>query len=77
LGRRRRLIGIARAALAELENGDHVVRFCGRDLGLLDRRGVFRRFAPPRTGIRQATEDAEHRKLSTIGPVQIVEDQPG
>jgi Integrase core domain len=24
--------------LAELENGNHVVRFCGRDLGLLDRR---------------------------------------
>ena len=63
--------------LAELENGDHVVRFCGRDLGLLDRSGVFRRFAPPRTGLRQATEDAAHQKLSTISPVQIAEDQPG
>jgi len=63
--------------LAELENGDQVVRFCGRDLGLLDRRGVFRRFAPPRTGLRQATEDAAHQKLSTISPVQFVEDQPG
>ena len=37
------LIGIA-----ELETGDHVVRFCNRDIGLLDRCGRFRRFAPPR-----------------------------
>jgi transposase InsO family protein len=37
------LIGIA-----ELETGDHVVRFCNRDIGLLDRSGRFRRFAPPR-----------------------------
>jgi transposase InsO family protein len=63
--------------MAELENGDHVVRFCGRDLGLLDRHGVFRRFAPPRTGLRQTAEDAAQQKLSTISPVQIVEDQPG
>lgn len=34
--------------LAELENGDHVVRFGTLDLGLIDRRGQFRRFAPPR-----------------------------
>jgi putative transposase len=39
--------------LAELENGDHVVRFCGRDLGVLGRGGGFRRFAPPRTGLRE------------------------
>lgn len=63
--------------LAELENGDHVVRFCGRDLGLLDRRGVFRRFAPPRTGLRDPTEHAANQNLSTISPVQSVEDQPG
>ena len=63
--------------LAELENGDHVVRFCGRDLGLVDRRGVFRRFAPPRTGLRETTEGAANPKLSTINPVQNVEDQPG
>jgi transposase InsO family protein len=37
------LIGIA-----ELETGEHVVRFCKRDIGLLDRCGRFRRFAPPR-----------------------------
>jgi hypothetical protein len=63
--------------LAELENGDHVVRFCGRDLGLLDRRGAFRRFAPPRTGLCKATERAAIQKLSTISPVQNVEHQPG
>jgi transposase InsO family protein len=34
--------------IAELETGDHVVRFCKRDIGLLDRCGRFRRFAPPR-----------------------------
>src|SRR5271169_6753546 len=38
--------------LAELENGDHVVRFCDRELGVLNRRGGgFHRFAPPRTGL--------------------------
>ena len=26
-------------SIAELETGDHVVRFCGLDIGLLDRRG--------------------------------------
>jgi transposase InsO family protein len=34
--------------IAELDTGDHVVRFCNRDIGLLDRCGRFRRFAPPR-----------------------------
>ena len=63
--------------LAELENEDHVVRFCGRDLGLLDRCGAFRRFAPPRPGLRKARERAANQKLSTISPVQNVEHQPG
>lgn len=63
--------------LAELENGDHVVRFCGHDLGLLDRRGVFHRFAPPRTGLRKTMEDATNQKLSTISPVQPVGHQTG
>ncbi len=62
--------------LAELENGDHVVRFCGRDIGLLDRRGVFRRFAPARIGLRDTTEPAAKPKLSTISPVQNVDHQP-
>lgn len=35
--------------LEELESGDHVIRFRGRDIGLLDRAdGVFHRFGPPR-----------------------------
>jgi transposase InsO family protein len=66
--------------LAELENGDHVVRFCDRDLGVLDRRGGgFRRFAPPRAGLRETTEPAmqtqncrpsSRSKMSTISPVE-------
>jgi transposase InsO family protein len=43
------LIGIA-----ELDTGDHVVRFCDRDIGLIDRGGRFSRFAPPRAGLCQA-----------------------
>jgi hypothetical protein len=53
------------------------VRFCGRDLGLIDRHGAFRRFAPPRAGLREAPEDAATTKLSTINPVQTVDDQTG
>ena len=34
--------------LAELETGGHIVRFCSRDLGVIDRDRRFRRFAPPR-----------------------------
>ena len=41
--------------IAELETGDHVVRFCNRDIGLIDRRGRFRRFAPPRFGLTTDT----------------------
>ena len=63
--------------LAELDEGDHVVGFCGHDLGLIDRRGVFRRFAPPRTGLRKTTEHAASQKLSTISPVQSVGNQTG
>jgi len=37
--------------IAELETEDYVVRFCDRDIGLLDRAGSFRRFAPPRAGL--------------------------
>jgi transposase InsO family protein len=42
--------------IAELETGDHVVRFCGMDVGLIDRRGLFTRFAPPREGLREPGE---------------------
>jgi transposase InsO family protein len=44
--------------IAELETGDHVVRFCSRDIGLIDRHGRFRRFAPPRFGLCQADIDS-------------------
>jgi len=45
--------------IAQLETGDHVVRFCDRDIGLIDRHGRFRRFAPPRFGPCGAPPDAK------------------
>jgi transposase InsO family protein len=46
--------------IAELDTRNHVVRFCSRDIGLLDRDGRFRRFAPPRAGLcGPTTPDAE------------------
>ena len=44
--------------LAEIDLGLHIVRFCGRDLGLIDRAGRFHRFAPPRARLRKAPEPA-------------------
>lgn len=44
--------------LAELEGGSHIVRFAGRDLGVLDRHRRFLRFAPPRARLRVAPEPA-------------------
>jgi transposase InsO family protein len=63
--------------IAELDTGDHVVRFCDLDIGLIDRRGRFNRFAPPRTGLRAPVEPAATQNLSTIIPVQNVDNQPG
>ena len=63
--------------LAELDNGDHVVRFCGHLLGLLDRHGLLRRFAPPRPGLREPTQQSVNHNLSTISLVQNVGHQPG
>ena len=62
--------------MAELETGDHVVRFCDLDIGLIDVRGRFSRFAPPRDGLREPVEAAAPN-LSTIMPVQNVDHQPG
>ena len=42
--------------LAELENGNHIVRFCGRDLGVVGRDHRFHRFAPPRARLRSRVE---------------------
>ena len=53
--------------IAELDDGLHIVRFCGVDLGTIDHKAVFRRFAPLRHGLREATEDPT--KVSTILPV--------
>jgi transposase InsO family protein len=62
--------------IAELETGDHVVRFCDRDIGVIERNARFRRFAPPRPGLRDAPEP-KPTEMSTIIPVQNVDDQPG
>ena len=43
--------------LAERDNGCAMARFCGRDLGIID-RSRFLRFAPPRTRLRGAQETA-------------------
>jgi len=44
--------------LAQINLGLHIVRFCGRDLGLIDRAGRFYRFAPPPARLRKALEPA-------------------
>ena len=63
--------------IAELETGDHVVRFCNLDIGLIDCLNRFRRFAPPRHGLRGAPEPRPTAKLSEITPVQNVDNHPG
>lgn len=42
--------------IAELEDGRHIVRFCHRDLGVIERDCRFLRFAPPRARLRAAPE---------------------
>jgi transposase InsO family protein len=42
--------------LAEREDGSHLVRFFDIDLGIIDRAGAFRRFAPRRHWLRKAPE---------------------
>jgi putative transposase len=63
--------------IAELETGDYVVRFCDLDIGLIDRRGRFARFAPPRPGLREPGKPAATQNLSGIMPVQTVDNHPG
>ena len=63
--------------VAELETGDHVVRFCNLDVGLIDRRGLFTRFAPPREGLHEPGEQTAQPKLSGIMPVQNVGNHSG
>ncbi|MBY0307946.1 MAG: integrase core domain-containing protein [Phycisphaerales bacterium] len=45
--------------IAEHERGGHLVRYCGRDLGLIDHAGRFHRFAPPRARLRSAAKPAK------------------
>ncbi len=47
-----------RVGLAEHDTGGHIVRFYGRELGLIDRERRFLRFAPPRARLRVAQETA-------------------
>jgi hypothetical protein len=49
--------------LAELENGSHIVRFCTRDLGVIDRNMRFLRFAPPRARLRAAQETPDNESV--------------
>ena len=42
--------------LAEQGDGRTLVRFCGRDLGMIDPRFRLLRFAPPRARLRSAAE---------------------
>ena len=63
--------------IAELETGYHVVRFCDLDIGLINHRGLFTRFAPLREGSRAPGEQAAQPKLSGIMPVQNVDNHSG
>ena len=59
--------------IAELQTGDHVVRFCDLDIGLINHRGMFTRFAPLRDGSATPGEHAAQPHLSGIMPVQNVD----
>ena len=45
--------------LAQRDDGGSIVRFCHRDLGVIDRDRRFLRFAPPRARLRVAPETAD------------------
>jgi transposase InsO family protein len=63
--------------VAEHDDGLHIVRFCGVDLGVINRRSAFLRFAPLRHRLREPQEGRAKQKLSTISPVQTVDHQTG
>src|SRR5260370_32403512 len=62
--------------IAALETGDHVGRCCDLDIGLIDRSGMFRPFAPPRTALRNAAGHPPTPKLAGIQPGQQCERTP-
>ena len=63
--------------VAERETGDHVVRFCDLDIGLIDRRGLFTRFAPLRERLRDPGQQPAQPNLSGIMPVQNFDNHSG
>ena len=44
--------------LTEHESGNYIVRFCERELGVIDRSHRFRSFAPPRVRLRASQQPA-------------------
>src|SRR5258708_33653688 len=54
--------------VAECETGDHVVRFCDLDIGLIDRRGPVTRVAPRREGLRGPGGQPAPPNLSGVVP---------
>jgi transposase InsO family protein len=63
--------------IAELETGDHVVRFCDLDIGLIDAQARFSRFAARRERLREPAEPATTPNLSGIIPVHSVDNHAG
>ena len=55
--------------LAETPSGAHIVRFFDIDLGVINRHGHFRRFAPLRHRLRYAPEAHPQQRVSAISPV--------
>ena len=51
--------------IAEHESGNHIVRFCRRDLGTINRAHRFLRFAPPRARLRVVQGTANERLPSS------------
>ncbi len=54
-------------AIAEVEGGGYLERFCDRRLGLIDAEGLFHRFAPPRWRRRSPVRQAEVDEQSCQG----------
>ncbi len=64
--------------LVERDQGQTLVSFAAHDLGLIDHRGRFARFAPLRHRLREARKPPQtHTELSTIIPVQNVDHHSG
>jgi transposase InsO family protein len=59
-----------RVGIAETETGEHIVRFAGLDLGLINRAGTkLRRFTAPRPGRREADPQPTSKSVNHVaGP---------